>query len=70
MMLTAGEDELTSYGSACIALFFVFIGLGLAAGYVTQQKVGRVGGLPCFQDVSRLQGFSNPVTYTKNAPSA
>ena len=36
MMLTAGDDELTSYGSACIALFFVFIALGLVAGYITQ----------------------------------
>ena len=36
IMLTAGDDELTSYGSACIAIFFVFICLGVVAGYITQ----------------------------------
>ena len=30
-----------------------------------QKRVGRIGGLPCFQNYEDLEGFSNPVVFTK-----
>lgn len=42
-MFTATDDVLTSYGSACVAIFFIFIALGLGAGYITQVGFPKIG---------------------------
>ena len=42
-MFTATDDVLTSYGSACVALFFIFVALGLGAGYITQVGCPKIG---------------------------
>ena len=42
-MFTATDDVLTSYGSACVAIFFIFVALGLGAGYITQVSYPKIG---------------------------